>query len=169
MTIKEKAERAAVGATLDGLLKYVDKNPKENLTRLLDIAEKLLGGTFPKKYLDATREAIKDGDTVLGKQTKVKVVKNKVAPPFVEAEFDILYNKGIWWEGSIIEAGIKQGLIVKRGSWLSYGTDQIGQGAAAAAAFLEQNPDVTEKLVETMKGNIGAEAAPDAKTEKPSK
>ncbi len=64
MTIKEKAERAAVGATLDGLLKYVDKNPKENLTRLLDIAEKLLGGTFPKKYLDATREAIKDGDNV---------------------------------------------------------------------------------------------------------
>lgn len=114
--------------------------------------------------------AIKDtAGNVTGNRTRVKVVKNKVAPPFVEAEFDILYNKGIWWEGSIIEAGIKQGLIVKRGSWLSYGTDQIGQGAAAAATFLEQNPDVTEKLVETMKGNIGAEAAPDAKTEKPSK
>lgn len=64
MTIKEKAERAAVGTALDGLLKYVDKNPKENLTKLLDIAEKLLAGTFPKKYLDATRAAIKDGDNV---------------------------------------------------------------------------------------------------------
>ena len=114
--------------------------------------------------------AIKDtAGNVTGNRTRVKVVKNKVAPPFVEAEFDILYNKGIWWEGSIIEAGIKQGLIVKRGSWLSYGNDQIGQGAAAAAAFLEQNPDITEKLVETMKGNVGADANAEANDEKSSK
>ena len=110
-----------------------------------------------------------NSENVTGNRTRVKVVKNKVAPPFVEAEFDILYNKGIWWEGSIIEAGIKQGLIIKRGSWLSYGNDQIGQGAAAAAAFLEQNPDVTEKLVETMKGNISADVSAEATDDKPAK
>jgi len=92
--------------------------------------------------------AIKDAaGAVTGNRTRVKVVKNKVAPPFTEAEFDILYDRGIWWHGSILEAALKANLITKRGSWLSYGTDQIGQGSAAAAAFLEQNPDITERIV----------------------
>jgi recombination protein RecA len=108
--------------------------------------------------------AIKDAaGTVTGNRTRVKVVKNKVAPPFAEAEFDILYDRGIWWHGSILEAALKANLITKRGSWLSYGTDQIGQGSAAAAAFLEQNPDVTARLIaqirQTYKPDIGAATA----------
>ena len=109
--------------------------------------------------------AIKDAaGTMIGNRTRVKVVKNKVAPPFTEAEFDILYDRGIWWAGSLLEAGIKQGLILKRGSWLSYGTDQIGQGTQAAAQFLEDHKDVADKLVAQMKG-AGAAAGDEA--EKP--
>jgi len=108
--------------------------------------------------------AIKDASgTMIGNRTRVKVVKNKVAPPFTEAEFDILYDRGIWWAGSLLEAGIKQGLILKRGSWLSYGTDQIGQGSQAAAQFLEDHKDVADKLVAQMKGETPpAEPAPAA-------
>jgi len=96
--------------------------------------------------------AIKDASGAMtGNRTRVKVVKNKVAPPFVEAEFDILYNRGIWWEGSVLEAGVQQGLIAKRGSWFSYGSEQIGQGAAASALFLEQNPEMVEKLIKELK------------------
>ena len=103
--------------------------------------------------------AIKDAaGTMIGNRTRVKVVKNKVAPPFTEAEFDILYDRGIWWAGSVLEAGIKQGLILKRGSWLSYGTDQIGQGAQAAAQFLEDHKDVADKLVAQMKGETAPAA-----------
>ncbi len=92
--------------------------------------------------------AIKDAaGTVTGNRTRVKVVKNKVAPPFAEAEFDILYDRGIWWHGSILEAALKANLIARRGSWLSYENEQIGQGSAQAAAFLEQHPDVTERLI----------------------
>ena len=103
--------------------------------------------------------AIKDASgTMIGNRTRVKVVKNKVAPPFTEAEFDILYDRGIWWAGSVLEAGIKQGLILKRGSWLSYGTDQIGQGAQAAAQFLEDHKDVADRLVAQMKGETAPAA-----------
>ena len=116
--------------------------------------------------------AIKDAaGTMIGNRTRVKVVKNKVAPPFTEAEFDILYDRGIWWAGSLLEAGIKQGLILKRGSWLSYGTDQIGQGSQAAAQFLDDHKDVADKLVAQMKGEAvpeadGAVPAPPAPSEK---
>ena len=107
--------------------------------------------------------AIKDASgTMIGNRTRVKVVKNKVAPPFTEAEFDILYDRGIWWAGSLLEAGIKQGLILKRGSWLSYGTDQIGQGTQAAAQFLEDHKDVADKLAAQMRGETPAEPAPAA-------
>lgn len=96
--------------------------------------------------------AIKDASGAMtGNRTRVKVVKNKVAPPFIEAEFDILYNRGIWWEGSVLEAAVQQGLIAKRGSWYSYGSEQIGQGAAASALFLEQNPEMVEKLIKELK------------------
>jgi len=77
----------------------------------------------------------------------VKVVKNKMAPPFMEAEFDILYAQGISWEGSVLESALAEGLIVKKGSWLSYDGEQIGQGNDAARAFLEQNPAAVEKLI----------------------
>lgn len=109
--------------------------------------------------------AIKDTTgNITGNRTRVKVVKNKVAPPFVEAEFDILYSRGIWWEGSIIEGAIKQGLIIKRGSWLGYEDIQMGQGATAAANFLEQHKDIMEKLVEKMK-NQNVEASEEQKVD----
>lgn len=102
--------------------------------------------------------AIKDSaGAMTGNRTRVKVVKNKVAPPFVEAEFDILYNRGIWWEGSVLEAGVQQGIIQKRGSWFSYGTEQIGQGAAASALFLEQNPETLERLTNELRGSCKPE------------
>jgi len=96
--------------------------------------------------------AIKDSaGAVVGNRTRVKVVKNKVAAPFTEAEFDILYDRGISWEGSIMDAALGCNVIVKRGSWLSFGTEQIGQGQLAATEFLRQNPDVCQRVVEKIK------------------
>ncbi len=106
--------------------------------------------------------AIKDtSGAVTGNRTRVKVVKNKVAPPFVEAEFDILYSRGIWWEGSLLEAGLKKGIVQKRGSWLAYGPEQIGQGTAAAGAFLEQHPDVAQRLADEIRGGGVSPEAPE--------
>ncbi len=82
----------------------------------------------------------------IGNRTRVNVVKNKVAPPFTEAEFDILYARGISWEGSVLDAAIAAGVVAKRGSWLSFESEQIGQGAAAATEFLRSNPDMLEKI-----------------------
>jgi recombination protein RecA len=115
------------------------------------------GGRALKFYasvrLDIRRiGAIKDAaGKVLGNRTRVKVVKNKVAPPFVEAEFDILYAQGITWEGSVLDAAIKYGLIVKRGSWLSFEEQQLGQGHEGARTYLEQNPTVTETIIAKVK------------------
>jgi recombination protein RecA len=92
--------------------------------------------------------AIKDPTgSVVGNRTRVKVVKNKVAPPFTEAEFDILYARGISWEGSVLDAAISYGVVTKRGSWLSFGSEQVGQGALAATDHLRGHPDLVEKLV----------------------
>ena len=99
--------------------------------------------------------AIKDATgRVTGNRTRVKVVKNKVAPPFAEAEFDILYDRGISWEGSILDSGIQHGIVTKRGSWLSYGSDQIGQGHEAARSYLEENPETTSKLMEEIRAKV---------------
>ena len=96
--------------------------------------------------------AIKDpGGTVIGNRTRVKVVKNKVAPPFTEAEFDILYTCGISWEGSVLDAALARGVVEKRGSWISYGTEQLGQGTMATMEFLKAHPDVTAEIVEKVK------------------
>lgn len=84
-------------------------------------------------------------------RTKVKVKKNKVAPPFTEAEFDITFAKGISWEGSVIDAALQYNLVEKRGSWFSYEGDQIGQGRDSAIQFLHDNPDICEKLVANVK------------------
>jgi len=103
--------------------------------------------------------AIKDpSGVVAGNRTRVKVVKSKVAPPYTEAEFDILYAKGISWEGSVLDAGLKHGLITKRGSWLSFEGEQIGQGQQAATSFLQDNSEITAALIaqiEEMAGGDG--------------
>jgi recombination protein RecA len=99
--------------------------------------------------------AIKDSSgAVVGNRTRVKVVKNKVAPPFTEAEFDILYAQGISWEASVLECGIKYGMVEKRGSWLSYDGEQIGQGQLAATKHLEENKDITEKMIAAVRAKI---------------
>lgn len=101
--------------------------------------------------------AIKDpAGTVIGNRTRVKVVKNKMAPPFTEAEFDILYARGISWEGSVLDAALARNVVTKRGSWLSFGTEQIGQGAIAATEFLRSHPEVVEDII----AKVRAEPAP---------
>ena len=88
---------------------------------------------------------------VVGNRTRVKVVKNKVAPPFTEAEFDILYTCGISYEGSVLDAALSRGIVEKRGSWLSFGDEQLAQGSLATIDYLKANPEVTAKIVELVK------------------
>jgi recombination protein RecA len=97
--------------------------------------------------------------TVYGNRTKVKVVKNKVAPPFTMAEFDILYAEGISWTGSIIDAGTEGGLIDKKGSWLSYNGQQLGQGREGARKALLEDPKLCEELVARIKETVRAKTA----------
>ena len=89
---------------------------------------------------------IKDGDNILGKQTKVKVVKNKVAPPFRRAEFDIMFGEGISRSGEIIDLGADLGIIKKSGSWYSYNDTKLGQGRDACKQVIMDNPELAEEL-----------------------
>ena len=113
------------------------------------------GGNALKFYasmrLDVRRiAALKDGDEVIGNRTRVKVVKNKVAPPFRQAEFDILYNRGISLEGDILDLGVECGIVEKSGAWYSYDDERIGQGRENARRFLVDNPDVRERLAQAV-------------------
>ena len=91
---------------------------------------------------------------VIGNRTKIKVVKNKVAPPFTECEFDIMYNEGISMTGSLIDLGIEQKILEKKGAWISYNGELIGQGREAAKAYLAQNPDVAETIKDAIMSNV---------------
>jgi recombination protein RecA len=140
--------------------------------------ETTTGGNALKFYasvrLDIRRTgAVKEGDEVVGSETRVKVVKNKVAPPFRQAEFQILYGKGIYRNGEIIDLGVQLGLLEKSGAWYSYQGSKIGQGKANSAKYLEDNPEVArtieglirEKLLvvsPTVKANSGSETPVDA-------
>jgi len=113
--------------------------------------ETTTGGNALKFYssvrLDIRRTgAIKKGDEVVGNETRVKVVKNKVAPPFKQAEFDILYGEGISLEGEIITLGVKENIIDKSGAWYSYNGDRIGQGKDNVRNFLKENPDIADEI-----------------------
>jgi recombination protein RecA len=136
--------------------------------------ETTTGGNALKFYssvrLDIRRiGAIKKGDEVIGNQTRVKVVKNKVSPPFKQAEFEILYGEGISREGEIIDHGVDQGIIDKAGSWYSYGSDRIGQGKENVRIYLKSNPeiaaDIEAKIRATlMPPTVVAEAVDDVDT-----
>ena len=113
--------------------------------------ETTTGGNALKFYssvrLDIRRTgAVKEGDEVVGSETRVKIVKNKVSPPFRQAEFQILYGKGIYRNGEIIDLGVQQGLLEKSGAWYSYQGNKIGQGKANAAKYLEDNPQVAAEV-----------------------
>jgi recombination protein RecA len=113
--------------------------------------ETTTGGNALKFYasvrLDIRRiGAIKQGEEVIGNETRVKVVKNKVAPPFKQAEFEILYGEGISREGELIDIGVAQNIIEKSGSWYSYGKDRIGQGKENAREYLKANPEVADEI-----------------------
>jgi recombination protein RecA len=113
------------------------------------------GGNALKFYssvrLDVRRiAAIKEGDEVVGNRTRVKVVKNKVAPPFRQAEFDILYNEGISFEGDLLDLGVDAGIVEKSGSWYSYDGERIGQGREGARRFLRENLDVRERIADAV-------------------
>jgi recombination protein RecA len=124
--------------------------------------ETTTGGNALKFYssvrLDIRRiGAIKKGDEVIGNQTRVKVVKNKVSPPFKMAEFEILYGQGISRHGEIIDLGVQHGIVDKAGSWYSYGDDRIGQGKENVREFLKQHPEMAEEI----EGKIRALLLPD--------
>lgn len=122
--------------------------------------ETTTGGNALKFYssvrLDIRRiGAIKKADEVLGNQTRVKVVKNKVAPPFRQCEFDILYNEGISKEGELIDLGVAQGIVEKSGAWYSFGSDRIGQGKDNVREFLKENKDVAEEIESGVRAKLG--------------
>ncbi len=121
--------------------------------------ETTTGGNALKFYssvrLDIRRiGAIKRGEEVIGNQTRVKVVKNKVAPPFRKAEFEIIYNEGISREGELIDMGVEAGLIDKSGSWYSYKKDRIGQGKENVRNFLKENPEIAQEIEQALRARL---------------
>ncbi len=122
--------------------------------------ETTTGGNALKFYssvrLDIRRiGAIKKADEVVGNQTRVKVVKNKVAPPFKQVEFDIMYGEGISRTGELIDLGVKAGVVEKSGSWFSYNGDRVGQGRENAKQFLKDNPDIADSIDHAVRANAG--------------
>jgi recombination protein RecA len=134
--------------------------------------ETTTGGNALKFYaslrLDVRRiEALKEGQNVVGNRVKVKVVKNKVAPPFKEAQFDILYNEGISKLGDLIDIGVEHNIINKSGSWFSYGNDRIGQGRDAVKKYLQENEKVAKQINVEVRKKLGlTDAEPPVKTGK---
>ena len=122
--------------------------------------ETTTGGNALKFYasvrIDIRRiGAIKNRDEVIGNQTRVKIVKNKVAPPFKVVEFDIMYGEGISKTGEILDLGVKAEVIEKSGAWYSYNEQRIGQGREAAKQFLKDNPEMSAKIEQAIRGNSG--------------
>jgi recombination protein RecA len=140
---------------------------REKIGVMFGNPETTTGGRALKFYASVRADirrisAIKEGETVTGNRTKIKIVKNKLAPPFREAEFDIIYGEGISKEGDLIDLGAAQSMVEKSGAWYSYKGERIGQGRENAKQFLKDNPDVRKKIdLELRKtlGMIRAEAA----------
>jgi recombination protein RecA len=143
---------------------------REKIGVMFGSPETTPGGRALKFYssvrLDVRRiESLKDGTEAVGNRVRVKVVKNKVAPPFKQAEFDIMYGEGISREGSLLDVGVEEGLIRKAGAWYTYDDEQLGQGRENARTFLKEHADVAAEIEKKVKEKLGisplaAEAAP---------
>jgi recombination protein RecA len=133
---------------------------REKIGVMFGNPETTTGGRALKFYssvrIDIRRIAsIKDGDQVIGGRTRVKVVKNKVAPPFREAEFDIMYGEGISREGDLIDLAVEKRIVEKSGAWFAYGGERLGQGRENAKQFLKENPDVRRTIEERVRRELG--------------
>jgi len=145
---------------------------REKVGVMFGSPETTTGGKALKFYasvrLDVRRiETLKDGTEAVGNRTRVKVVKNKVSPPFKVAEFDILYGIGISREGGLIDLGVEQGIVRKSGAWYTYEGDQLGQGKENARTFLRDNPDLADEIEKRIKEKLGIVPRLDAETSAP--
>jgi recombination protein RecA len=132
--------------------------------------ETTTGGRALKFYasvrLDVRRiETLKDGQEAVANRTRVKVVKNKVAPPFRQAEFDIVYGEGISREGGLIDMGVEHGFVRKSGAWYTYESGQLGQGKENARTYLKDNPDIANEIEKKIKEKLGVGPRLDAPAE----
>ncbi len=139
---------------------------REKIGVMFGSPETTPGGRALKFYasvrLDIRRiETLKEGAEAIGNRARVKVVKNKVAPPFRQAEFDIIYGEGISHEGNLIDLGVEGGLVQKSGAYFSFGEERLGQGRNAARAFLREHPDVAGSLELRIRQDAGIAAVPD--------
>jgi recombination protein RecA len=147
---------------------------REKIGVMFGSPETTPGGRALKFYssirIDIRRiESIKDGAEVVGNRTRTKIVKNKTAPPFKQAEFDIMYGKGISREGSLLDVGVELGLVKKSGAWFTYDGEQLGQGRENAKNFLAENPEILVEIDERVRTQVGlngpVEAPADADAE----
>ncbi len=141
---------------------------REKIGVMFGSPETTSGGRALKFYssvrLDIRRiETLKEGVEAIGNRVRVKVVKNKVAPPFKQAEFDIIYGSGISWEGTVLEAGLERKVVQKSGSYFSFDEERLGQGRQNSAAFLREHPDVSEKIVQRIQAELGEGAIASAR------
>ena len=137
---------------------------REKVGTMYGNPETTTGGRALKFYasvrMDVRRvEALKQGGEVIGNRTKIKVVKNKVAPPFKEAEFDIMFGKGISKESDILDLAVKVGIVQKSGAWFAYNNGKIGQGRENAKIYLKENPEVAEEIEQKVRAHFGLEAS----------
>jgi recombination protein RecA len=145
---------------------------REKIGVMFGSPETTTGGRALKFYasvrLDIRRiETLKDGTDAVGNRTRVKVVKNKVAPPFKQAEFDILYGHGISREGGLIDMGVEHGFVRKAGAWYTYEGDQLGQGKENARNFLKDNPDLANEIEKKILEKLGVGVRPAEPTAEP--
>ncbi len=145
---------------------------REKIGVMFGSPETTSGGKALKFYasvrLDVRRiESLKDGTDFVGNRTRVKVVKNKVAPPFKQAEFDIMYGQGISREGGLIDVGVETGFVRKAGAWYTYEGDQLGQGKENARSFLRDNPDLANELEKRILEKLGIGATVEADSPEP--
>jgi recombination protein RecA len=133
---------------------------REKIGVMFGNPETTTGGRALKFYasvrVDIRRiQSIKEGDRVVGSRTRAKIVKNKVAAPFREAEFDIIYGEGVSREGDLIDTGVNAGILEKSGTWISYKTDRLGQGRDNARQFLKENHDIRNKMEQELRKHLG--------------